>query len=272
MSSTKEAEEVIGIKNEHLAHQERRILQNAKRLLFEVLRFTSGKTFNRASAANETTFMLFKNYPDRIVIECNHDDLRRICAVRSPYVRADWYKGMRLEPDKDVILTYSNDKHTEMRSKMATGYAGKGSENFEKDIDARITELLKLIGNKMAGTDLAATTLRVAILYILTQPQAHMRLLDEFRAHGLLSGRSIETIVSIAAASNMPYLQACIKETLRICPPFCGLLEKVVAHGGDVISDGRILPKGTHIGLSFWGIMRDTDVFGDDADVFRLGR
>lgn len=65
--------------------------------------------------------MLFKNYPDRIVIECNHDDLRRICAVRSPYVRADWYKGMRLEPDKDVILTYSNDKHTEMRSKMATG-------------------------------------------------------------------------------------------------------------------------------------------------------
>ncbi|KAI6765216.1 hypothetical protein HG531_012315 [Fusarium graminearum] len=306
MSSTKEAEEVIGIKDEHLAHQERRILQNAKRLLFEVLRFTSGKTFNRASAANETTFMLFKNYPDRIVIECNHDDLRRICAVRSPYVRADWYKGMRLEPDKDVILTYSNDKHTEMRSKMATGYAGKGSENFEKDIDARITELLKLIGNKyisddhsykpldwglmsssltldavtelgfihilMAGTDLAATTLRVAILYILTQPQAHMRLLDEFRAHGLLSGRSIETIVSIAAASNMPYLQACIKETLRICPPFCGLLEKVVAHGGDVISDGRILPKGTHIGLSFWGIMRDTDVFGDDADVFRLGR
>ncbi|CAF3594379.1 unnamed protein product [Fusarium graminearum] len=231
---------------------------------------------------------------------------RRICAVRSPYVRADWYKGMRLEPDKDVIRTYSNDKHTEMRSKMATGYAGKGSENLEKDIDARITELLKLIGNKyisddhsykpldwglmsssltldvvtelgfihilMAGTDLAATTLRVAILYILTQPQAHMRLLDEFRAHRLLSGRSIETIVSIATASNMPYLQACIKETLRICPPFCGLLEKVVPHGGDVISDGRILPKGTHIGPSFWGIMRDTDVFGDDADVFRLER
>ncbi|CAG1999508.1 unnamed protein product [Fusarium graminearum] len=124
----------------------------------------------------------------------------------------------------------------------------------------------------MAGTDLAATTLRVAILYILTQPQAHMRLLDEFRAHRLLSGRSIETIVSIATASNMPYLQACIKETLRICPPFCGLLEKVVPHGGDVISDGRILPKGTHIGPSFWGIMRDTDVFGDDADVLRLER
>ena len=46
---------------------------------------------------------------------------RRICAVRSPYVRADWYRGMRFEPDKDIILTYSDDKHTEMRSKMAAG-------------------------------------------------------------------------------------------------------------------------------------------------------
>jgi len=42
--------------------------------LFEILRFTSGKTFHRASAANEPTFILFKNYADRIVIDCNHDD------------------------------------------------------------------------------------------------------------------------------------------------------------------------------------------------------
>lgn len=46
---------------------------------------------------------------------------RKICAVRSPYMRSDWYKGMRLEPDKDVILTYRSAKHQEMRRKMATG-------------------------------------------------------------------------------------------------------------------------------------------------------
>ncbi|ESU18390.1 hypothetical protein FGSG_14007 [Fusarium graminearum PH-1] len=160
MSSTKEAEEVIGIKNEHLANVIVRLKANPNKASGkahpterEETVIRSPPVYQRASAANETTFMLFKNYPDRIVIECNHDDLRRICAVRSPYVRADWYKGMRLEPDKDVILTYSNDKHTEMRSKMATGYAGKGSENFEKDIDARITELLKLIGNKYISDD-----------------------------------------------------------------------------------------------------------------------
>ncbi|RBR23745.1 uncharacterized protein FIESC28_03450 [Fusarium coffeatum] len=327
---------------------------------------------------------------------------RRICAVRSPYVRADWYKGMRFEPDKDIVLTYSDEKHTEMRSKLAAGYAGKESENFEKDMDARIAELLELIRNKyisddhsykpfdwglmssnltldvvtelgfshcigniksnsdlydyygitaeglpivqtltvfpwivtmfenssilkwimpstedkhgfakkrarerfgpgklekrdmlgsfirhgitqkeaeaetivqlMAGTDPAATALRVAILYIITQPQVHRRLLDEFQANGLLSERSNETIVSFATASKMPYLQACIKETLRIWPPFCGLMEKVVPPGGDVLADGRKLPEGTHIGLSFWGMMRDPEVFGDDTDIFRPER
>lgn len=124
----------------------------------------------------------------------------------------------------------------------------------------------------MAGTDPAATALRVALLYIITQPQVHRRLLDEFQAHGLLSGRPNANIVSYATASKMPYLQACMKETLRIFPPFCGLMEKVVPPGGDVIADGRVLPGGTHIGLSFWGIMRDPEVFGDDADIFRPER
>ncbi|KAJ4006256.1 hypothetical protein NW752_010904 [Fusarium irregulare] len=333
---------------------------------------------------------------------------RRICAVRSPYVRADWYRGMRFEPDKDIILTYSDDKHREMRSKMAAGYAGKENDNVEKALDARIIKLVRLIKNEyisdgnsytpfdwglmasnltldvvtelgfshcigniernadlydyygsiaqglpiiqaltifpwivtlfeksailrrimpspedehgygrllgfakkrarerfgpekvekrdmlgsfirhgitqkeaeaetivqmMAGTDPGATLLRVATLYIITQPQVHRRLLDEFQRYGLLADRSDKTIVSIATASKMPYLQACIKEALRICPPFCGLLEKVVPPGGDVLADGRALPKGTHIGVSFWGMMRDPDVFSDDADVFRPER
>ena len=94
----------------------------------------------------------------------------------------------------------------------------------------------------MAGTDPGATLLRVATLYIITQPQVHRRLLGEFERYGLLADRSDKTIVSIATASKMPYLQACIKEALRICPPFCGLLEKVVPPGGDVLADGRVLP------------------------------
>ncbi|WXC50654.1 hypothetical protein QX201_010336 [Fusarium graminearum] len=126
MSSTKEAEEVIGIKDEHLAHQERRILQNAKRLLFEVLRFTSGKTFNRASAANETTFMLFKNYPDRIVIECNHDDLTMadIQAICQPcgedQVKAAGFRSILIAAKK--VHIQSGNVSLEFESHACTAY------------------------------------------------------------------------------------------------------------------------------------------------------
>jgi len=124
----------------------------------------------------------------------------------------------------------------------------------------------------MAGTDLGATLLRVSILYITTHPQVHNSLLHEFERFGLLPAPDVESVISMAAATSMPYLQACIKESLRINPPFCGLLEKVVPPGGDTLPDGRFMPEGTHIGISFWGMMRDPAVFGDDTDVFRPER
>ena len=46
---------------------------------------------------------------------------RKICAVRSPYIRSVWYKGLRFEPDKDIILTHRSAKHQETRHKMAAG-------------------------------------------------------------------------------------------------------------------------------------------------------
>ena len=45
----------------------------------------------------------------------------------------------------------------------------------------------------------------------------------------------------------MPYLQAVIKEGLRIHPPITGLLTKVVNPGGEV-AKGRFVPGGTGIG------------------------
>jgi len=124
----------------------------------------------------------------------------------------------------------------------------------------------------MVGTDLVATVLRVAVLHIATNPSALETLLQEIKAYGLLKKVSTEDIVPYSVAKTMPYVQACIKETLRIHPPFCGLLEKVVPKGGDVLPNGQFVPEGTHIGFSFWGAMRDKTVFGEDADLFRPER
>lgn len=46
-------------------------------MLYELLRYTSRRTFAKASENNESPFVAFKIHPNRIVIDCNNDDLTK---------------------------------------------------------------------------------------------------------------------------------------------------------------------------------------------------
>jgi len=78
-------------------------------------------------------------------------------------------------------------------------------------------------------------------------------------------------VVRDAEARTLPYLQAVIKEGLRIFPPATGLVSKLVPPAGDTIN-GVFLPGGTKVGANFWALLRRTDVFGHDAKLFRPER
>ncbi len=69
----------------------------------------------------------------------------------------------------------------------------------------------------------------------------------------------------------MPYLQATIKEGLRIYPPFAGLISKEAPPGGDVIN-GKFVPEDTKIGYGAWGMFSSKRIWGKDADLFRPER
>lgn len=69
----------------------------------------------------------------------------------------------------------------------------------------------------------------------------------------------------------MPYLQAVIKEGLRIHPPVVGLMSKEVPKGGDTFK-GTYLPEGTHIGYCAWGLYRREETWGEDRHEFRPER
>ena len=60
-------------------------------------------------------------------------------------------------------------------------------------------------------------------------------------------GRISSSPISDADARRLPYLQACIKEGLRIWPPLTGLMDKVAPSEGDMWNDIYI-PGGTKIG------------------------
>lgn len=82
----------------------------------------------------------------------------------------------------------------------------------------------------------------------------------------------MSSIISSAKARSIPYLVAVIKESLRLHPPVVGALEKMAGKEGDVLADGRKILAGTRIQVSTWAILRDREVFGEDADCFRPER
>ncbi|WYZ46111.1 hypothetical protein EsH8_IX_000336 [Colletotrichum jinshuiense] len=118
----------------------------------------------------------------------------------------------------------------------------------------------------LAGSDTTATAIRATTLYIITSP----RILASLRAE-IAAAKPSWPVISDAEAREMPYLQAVIKEGLRIFPPVTGQLSKVVPKGGDTFK-GIFLPEGTQIGYCAWGVFRRRDIWGPDSDLFRPER
>jgi cytochrome P450 len=117
----------------------------------------------------------------------------------------------------------------------------------------------------VAGSDTTASAIRATLLHVITAPRIEAKLLDEIR-HA-----SASSPITQAEARNLPYLQAVIKEGLRIFPPVASLMTKTAPPGGDVWN-GVVIPDGTHVGVSVWGMYRRKDLWGEDSDVFRPER
>jgi cytochrome P450 len=117
----------------------------------------------------------------------------------------------------------------------------------------------------MAGSDTTATAIRATMLYLLMNPRVVAKLRVEIDAS------NVSSPITNAEAQNMPYLQAIIKEGLRIFPPVVGLMSKEVPPGGDTI-DGQFIPEGTKIGYGMYGIFHDKALWGKDPSVFRPER
>ncbi|KEZ41656.1 hypothetical protein SAPIO_CDS6974 [Scedosporium apiospermum] len=121
----------------------------------------------------------------------------------------------------------------------------------------------------VAGSDTSATPIRAVMLNLLTNPSAYKRLRDEIDS-AIATGK-ISSPIKNVEARELPYLQAVIKEGLRILPPAGGAFYKTVPPEGDVI-DGKFIPGGTQIGSSPFGIHHSKATFGEDADIFRPER
>jgi cytochrome P450 len=121
----------------------------------------------------------------------------------------------------------------------------------------------------VAGSDTTAATIRVVMLNLITSPRYYRKLQAEIDS--AIAAGKISSPVQDNEAKRLPYLQAVIKEGLRVNPPASGIASKQVPRGGDFIN-GIFVPGGTQIGSSCYGMHHSKKIFGEDADTFRPER
>lgn len=132
--------------------------------------------------------------------------------------------------------------------------------------DAQIISWLMV--NMIAGADTTAITIRSAIYFSLRNPRVWARLTEEIRAADF-RGR---TPPSYKEARALPYLEAVVREALRMLPGVSMTLERYVPAGGHTLPNGDYIPPGNIVGMNPYVTNRNKSVFGEDADDFRPER
>ncbi|KAK3294215.1 cytochrome P450 [Chaetomium fimeti] len=126
-------------------------------------------------------------------------------------------------------------------------------------------------GAIFAGSDSTASTMQSFFWHILDAKPIYHAVLREIE-HAVETGiLPTEGNVNWAQAQNLPYLQACLKEAMRVRPAVGLNITRVAPPEGAEL-DGHFFPGGTTIACNGWVLHRDKEVFGRDADDFRPER
>ena len=135
--------------------------------------------------------------------------------------------------------------------------------------DSRL--LAYLFMNINAGSDTIGSTLRAVFYYLLKNPKSLEELVAELETaqkQGSLTG----PLSTWSECQNLPYLNAVIKEAIRLNPALGLPLERIVPEGQPLVIDGHELPAGTIVGINPWVLQRDTRIFGEDAESWNPSR
>ncbi|KAI3550425.1 hypothetical protein CABS03_05602 [Colletotrichum abscissum] len=120
-----------------------------------------------------------------------------------------------------------------------------------------------------AGSDTTSISLCAVIYDLASHPRVLQRLREDIDAK--FAELDNPEFIPFKDAQAMSYLQACIKESLRLHPATGLPLARVVPKGG-VNLLGRDFNEGCVVGVNTWVLHRNKDVFGADADEYRPDR
>ncbi|KAL8785766.1 MAG: hypothetical protein Q9195_008509 [Heterodermia aff. obscurata] len=110
----------------------------------------------------------------------------------------------------------------------------------------------------VAAGDSVATTVSSVLFYVTRNVSCHQRLIQEIRD----TFQNPADIHCGPVMDSCQYLQACIKEGLRMSPPTGGALWREVESEALVV-DGHVFPKGYEVGTSIYAVHHNEEYFPD---------
>ena len=177
---------------------------------------------------------------------------------------------MTWERIQDRLALMSSKEDDAIRQDMLAGFMK--SKYPGTDIPLEPPEVAALASSVIsAGSDTTAIALSAFFYYILTNDAVYYRVQREvdaaYDAGTLKDGEPVR----YAQGVKLEYLQACVKESMRLITPFVMDMLRVVPREGLMVGKW-FLPAGTEVGTNPYVFHRNKRAFGEDASVFRPER
>ncbi|PVI00580.1 cytochrome P450 [Periconia macrospinosa] len=153
----------------------------------------------------------------------------------------------------------------EKKPGIADDFLAKMFQKHYEDPETFTTEriFMTCLTNIGAGSDTTSISLCAIFWHLLHSHESLVKLRAEIE--------SVGEVGSYQVALKLPYLQAVIKEALRLHPATGLPLGRVVPKGGSTIA-GKYFSEGSVVGVNTWVAHHNTAVFGEDASSFRPER
>nr|AKH61444.1 CYP76AD1/P450 tyrosinase/Venus yellow fluorescent protein fusion protein [Expression vector pWCD2470] len=155
----------------------------------------------------------------------------------------------RLAPDSSTTTTTTTDDVLDVLLQLF-----KQNELTMGEINHLLVDIFD------AGTDTTSSTLEWVMTELIRNPEMMEKAQEEIKQ---VLGKDKQ--IQESDIINLPYLQAIIKETLRLHPPTVFLLPRKA--DTDVELYGYIVPKDAQILVNLWAIGRDPNAW-QNADIF----
>ncbi|KAI9346858.1 cytochrome P450 [Obelidium mucronatum] len=201
---------------------------------------------------------------------------RHARANRAKQLFCEFGRGLISSRKQELIATMEEMQQQQQQNSNATDF-DKVQDLFtlllkaNMDVDAKRTlkedELLaQILVFVFAGHETSATALTFTLDFLANHPQVQSKLRAELLE---VMPDSDNDPTTEYITSTTTYLDAVVKESLRLVPPI-PLINRTALQ--DDIIDGHCIPKGTFVGMSAYAMNRLPEFWGTDASEFNPDR